>query len=159
MAHTEHWNAVHERAYHRLRRTAMRLVSVQDADDLVQDTFVKALQGERGFRSEAAVTTWLHRILVNVSFDRLRQRRRRGVQVGLEQWHDAGWSRDLADLCALRAAWRALTPRQRAVSYLHDVAGFTHDEIARRLHICRGSSKSTLFDARRKLKRRLGSHR
>jgi RNA polymerase sigma-70 factor (ECF subfamily) len=155
MPESEHWDVVHERAYHRLRRTAVRLVSVQDADDLVQDAFVKALQGESGFRSDAAVTTWLHRILVNVSFDRLRQRKRRGVQVGLDQWHDTGWSIDLADVCALRAAWQSLTRRQRAVSYLHDIAGLTHEEIARRLHICQGSSKSTLFDARRKLKHRL----
>ena len=159
MRDTEHWDAVHERAYHRLRRTAVRLVSAQDADDLVQDAFVKALQGESGFRSDAAVTTWLHRILVNVSFDRLRQRKRRGVHVGLDQWHDPGWSRDLADACAVRAAWYSLTRRQRAVSYLHDVAGFTHDEIARRLHICQGNSKSTLFDARRKLRRRLAGVR
>jgi RNA polymerase sigma-70 factor (ECF subfamily) len=155
MQETAHWEAVHEHAYCRLRRTAARLVSSQDAEDLVQDTFVKALQGQEGFRSDAAVTTWLHRILVNVSFDRLRQRKRRGTHVAIDHWTDAGWSRDLADVCALRAAWESLTPRQRAVSYLHDVAGYTHDEIARRLHICPGNSKSTLFDARRKLKRRL----
>ena len=155
MADTAYWEAVHEHAYRRLRRTASRLASAQDVEDLVQDTFVKALQGECGFRSEAAVTTWLYRILVNVSIDRLRQRRRQGCTVPLEQWTGDSYCRDLAAVCGLQTAWHSLTRRQRAVSYLHDVAGFTHDEIAQQLHICRGNSKSTLFDARRKLRRRL----
>ena len=151
------WEAVHAQAYQRLRRTAARLASWQDADDLVQDAFVKAMQGECGFRSDASGTTWLPRILVNVSVDRLRRRQRRGIHVGLEQWTERGWSHDLASACALRAAWKSLTRRQRAVAYLHDVAGFTPDEIGRRLNICPGNSKKTLFDARRKLQRRLGA--
>ena len=155
MPEAVHWEAIHEGAYRRLRCTATRLVSSQDADDLVQDTFVNALQGAWGFRSEATVTTWLHHILVNVSIDLLRRRKRRGIHVGLDEWTDSSWSIDLADVCALRTAWRSLTRRQRAVSYLHDVAGFTHEEIAQRLDICQGNSKKTLFNARRKLRRRL----
>ena len=155
MPETTRWEAVHERAYHRLRCTAARLVSWQDADDLVQDSYVHALQAECGFRSEAAVTTWLHRIVVNASFDCLRQRKRRGIHVGLEHCSATSRGWDPTDAYAIRTAWRSLTRQQRTVAYLHDVAGFTHDEIARRLRICAGNSKKTLFGARRKLRRRL----
>src|SRR3982751_2784320 len=71
-------------SYRRLRVTAGRLVSWQDADDLVQEAFVRALQAKGGFRSDAACSTWIYRILVNGCIDLLRQRRRRGPHLPLD---------------------------------------------------------------------------
>jgi RNA polymerase sigma-70 factor, ECF subfamily len=148
------WHEIHHRAHRQLRATAARIVSWDDAEDLVQEAFLKALQSERGFRSESALTTWVHSILVNTCIDVQRRRRRRGLHVTLDSI-DVGQSRSFADECAIRQAWRTLTARHRAVCYLHDVAGFTHTEIAERLGMCVGSSKSALFNARRKLRSRL----
>jgi RNA polymerase sigma-70 factor (ECF subfamily) len=146
------WTFIHGRSYRHLRATAARFVSWDDADDMVQEAFVRALQGQDAFRSEAALTTWLHRILVNACINVLRQRRRRGTHVPLEDLMCGSSPASLVDGCAIHAAWHRLSERQRRVCYLHDVAGFTHREIAGRLQIAVGTSKSTLFDARRQLR-------
>jgi RNA polymerase sigma-70 factor (ECF subfamily) len=154
---TPDWTGLHARSYRRLRATAARFVPWDDADDMVQEAFVRALQGQAAFRSEAALTTWLHRILVNACINVLRQRRRRGPHVPFEDRACDPASTDPVDGCAIRSASGRLPARQQRVWYLHDVAGFTHREIARHLCIAVGTSKSTLFDARRQLRSLIAS--
>jgi RNA polymerase sigma-70 factor (ECF subfamily) len=149
------WTAVHARSYRHLRAAAARFVAWDDADDMVQEAFVRAMQGEEAFRSEAAVTTWLHRILVNACINVLRQRRRRGVHVAFDEAACDPVPTSVVDGYAIRSAWVRLSARQQTVCYLHDVAGFTHREIAQRLRIAVGTSKRTLFDARRQLRGRM----
>ena len=147
----------HLGSYTRLRVTASRLVSWQDADDLVQEAFVRALQAKGGFRAEAACSTWFYRILVNGCLDLLRQRRRRGPHVPLDpRMAQPFQQRDLVEIMALRRALRSISKRQRLVCYLHDVRGLTHEEIGSRLGIAVGTSKRALFDARRNLRRHIG---
>ena len=147
----------HVGAYHRLRSTAGRLVSWQDADDLVQEAFVRALQAKDRFRAEAACSTWFYRILVNGCIDLLRQRRRRGRHVPLdERTSDPCEHRDPVAVLTVRRALRSISRRQRLVCYLHDVRGLTHEEIGARLGIAAGTSKRALFDARRNLRRQIG---
>src|SRR4030095_2661758 len=64
-------------SYARLRTTASRYVAWQDADDMVQDAFVRALQAGSRFRADASPLTWLHRIVVNTCLDEGRRGRRR----------------------------------------------------------------------------------
>src|SRR5205823_11615563 len=60
----------------RVWAVAMRVLrDPQEAEDAVQDAFLAALRGAAGFRGEAAVTTWLHRITLNASLDRVRRRK------------------------------------------------------------------------------------
>ena len=58
--------------YPRIMRYLRRLVGESEAEDLAQETFIKASQGLEGFRGEAQVSTWLYRIATNLAIDRLR---------------------------------------------------------------------------------------
>jgi len=147
------WEAIHDQTHRQLRATAARVVSWADAEDVVQEAFLRALKAQQGFRSESSVPTWLHAIVVNVSIDVLRQRQRREVGLPVGEWRASRYSRDFTAALTLERAWRTLTRRQRTIWYLYAVEGFTHAEIASRLAIGIVTSKSTLFDARARLRR------
>jgi RNA polymerase sigma-70 factor (ECF subfamily) len=148
------------RSYGQLRNVAARLVRREDAEDMVQEAYLRALTYGERFRGEARPSTWVHRILVNVCLDVRRYRQRRGVQLGLEDLkvrpRGRHWYR-LVDRHALRAALASLQSSEREVCVMYDVMGYTHPEIARRLGIPVGTSKGRLCTARRRLRRLLGS--
>ena len=147
-------------SYGQLRSVATRFVCRDDADDMVQEAYLRALTCSDKFRGEATPTTWIYRILVNACLDVRRYRQRRGVQVALEDMHGRPrgrqWHR-LIDRQALRAALAALESTEREVCVLYDVLGYTHPEIARRLGIPVGTSKGRLCTARRRLRRLLAT--
>jgi RNA polymerase sigma-70 factor, ECF subfamily len=147
------------RSYGQLRSVASRFVRREDADDLVQEAYLRALARGGGFRGDAAPTTWIYRILVNACLD-ARRHGQRWVQVAFEDAHGRPRGRQshrLADRCALRAALDSLAATEREVCVLYDVMGYTHPEIARRLGIPVGTSKGRLCTARRRLRRMLSS--
>jgi len=153
--------AAYRSSYTRLRATASRLVHWQDADDMVQDAFVRALQRETGFRRDASPTTWMHRIVVNTCLDERRKRTRR-QSLETEVAPDARLTEPprSPDRVTVRAALQRLSPADRRMCLLYDVMGYTHVEIARALGIPVGTSKSRLALARRRLGRMIDpSHR
>ena len=91
MAHALADTYVH--SYGRLRSVAARFVRLEDADDLVQEAYLRALTNGSRFRGEAAPTTWIYRILVNACLDARRYRLRRRVQVTLDEGHGTPRSR------------------------------------------------------------------
>ena len=145
---------LYEQSQRRLRAVAARYVG-DDAEDVVQDAFVKALRCRDAFRGDAAPLTWVSRIVVNAAIDRCRRRTR------WEHAHPRLMQRStltiapVEDTFAIRNALRHLTREQRRVFVLFDVLGYTHQEIARRLTIPTGTSKSRLADARRRLRQAL----
>jgi len=149
-------------SYGQLRNVAARFVRRQDADDLVQEAYLRALAYGSQFRGEAAATTWIYRILVNACLDARRRQQRRGTHVTFDEGRAPLRSRRgqrLADGHALRAALDALATTEREVCVLYDVMGYTHPEIARRLGIPVGTSKGRLCTARRRLRHLLGRDR
>jgi RNA polymerase sigma-70 factor (ECF subfamily) len=147
-------------SYGQLRGVAAKLVGQDDVDDMVQEAFLRALSNSGRFRGEAAETTWLYRILVNTCLDARRYRRRRGVQVTLDESHGAPRSRRVhapTNRHTVRRALKALSSPEREVCVMYDVMGYTHPEIARRLGIPVGTSKGRLCNARRRLRRLLGA--
>ncbi len=142
----------------RLRRVVSRVLGPLDAetDDTVQELWVRAVRRLGQFRGDSSLSTWLCAIAVRVSQETLRRRRRwRAVSdVGVER-HPAPAVMN-AERVDLAAAIAELPARARAVVVLHDVEGFTHEEIARHFGIAAGTSKSTLSRARVLLRRRLG---
>jgi RNA polymerase sigma-70 factor (ECF subfamily) len=148
------------RSYRQLRSVAARFVRGQDADDLVQEAYLRALTRCDEFRGESAQTTWVYRILVNACLDDRRYRQRRGVQVTLDEAHTRPrtrrWHR-LVDRHALRSALASLESTERDVCVMYDVMGYTHPEISRRLGIPVGTSKGRLCTARRRLRRLLAT--
>jgi RNA polymerase sigma-70 factor (ECF subfamily) len=146
----------------RLKSIACNLLgNVADAEDAVQEAFLKAYRAWGGFKGDAAPSTWLYRILVNSCMDSGRRRKRRREEPELEAPLDLrpAPDQDHPLRVALEAALAKLASRQRAVFLLAEVEGFTHREIAGILEIAEGTSKHDLFEAKRALRRLLGGAR
>ena len=142
-------------SYDQLRSVATRFVRREDADDMVQEAYLRALACSEKFRGEANPSTWVYRILVNACLDLRRYRQRRGVHLTLDEAHVRPRGRQrhrLIDRHALRIALASLEPAEREVCVMYDVLGYTHPEISRRLGIPVGTSKGRLCTARRRLR-------
>ena len=148
------------RSYGQLRGVASRFVRREDAEDLVQEAYLRALANSGRFRGEATPTTWIYRILVNACLDARRHAQRRGMQVDLDEGRTrlrSSRGYRLTDGHALRTALASLTVPERTVCVMYDVMGYTHPEISRRLGIPVGTSKGRLCVARRRLRRLLST--
>jgi len=145
-----------------------RLVDDPDhAADVAQEVWVQIFRALPSWREDARFSTWLHRVAVNRTLNALRALRRVAryeAPLDVEWWDAAPAALDAAPVpeaeraCtadAIAAAARQLAPGARQVFYLHDVEGYTHEEIATSLGITAGGSKSQLFKARAKLRRLL----
>jgi RNA polymerase sigma-70 factor (ECF subfamily) len=139
----------------RMKSLALNLLGNRsDAEDAVQEAFLKAYRHRDTFRSDAQLWTWVYRILLNACYDIGRRRASRGSPQpldGLESLPTAG-GRDHPLRLTLRRALAALTPTYREVFLLFEVEGYTHREVAQILDIPEGTSKGRLFEARRQLK-------
>lgn len=129
------------------------------AQDIAQEVWIQLFRALPSWRGEASLRTWIHRLAVNRTLNALRSVRRReaGVQPLLEE--TAAVAGDDADRRLLaetiEGAVRRLPAGARTVFVLHDVEGYTHEEIATSLGITAGGSKSQLFKARARLRRLL----
>jgi RNA polymerase sigma-70 factor (ECF subfamily) len=136
-----------------------RLVSDPDlAADIAQEVWIQIFRALPGYRGESQFGTWAHRIAVNRTLNALRRLRRlERMETDIDETTVAVEpSHDRAILAAsIEAAAAQLSPGARTVFLLHDVEGYTHEEIARELGITPGGSKSQLFKARAKLRRLL----
>jgi RNA polymerase sigma-70 factor (ECF subfamily) len=136
------------------------------ARELVQDVFVRAWEKLPGFRGEAAFSSWLHRLAVNVVLADRRARRRR-AEDGLEaaeahagavggggraESAGAGGEAGAALHLDLEQAIARLPAMARRVLVLHDLEGYEHREIGRLVGIAEGTSKAHLFRARQILR-------
>jgi RNA polymerase sigma-70 factor (ECF subfamily) len=134
-----------------------RLVG-HDADlaaDIAQEVWIQIFRALPGFRGDAQFGTWAHRIAVNRTLNALRRTRRlAALEVDVED--DSASVEPEAERALLAQsiedAAARLSPGARTVFLLHDVEGFTHEEIAAQLGITAGGSKSQLFKARAKLR-------
>ena len=125
------------------------------AADIAQEVWIQIFRALPGFRGDAQFSTWAHRIAVNRTLNALRRTRRlAAIEVEVED-DTASVEPDtergfLAE--SIEAAAARLAPGARTVFLLHDVEGYTHEEIAAELGITAGGSKSQLFKARAKLR-------
>jgi RNA polymerase sigma-70 factor (ECF subfamily) len=161
-----------------IRRYQSKLFSIaygitldrEESLDIVQDVFLKVYQKIHTFREEARLSTWLHRMTINLclNWQRRWKRRFRWHHQPLER-HDAGDHRELGTNdyhpqtlferkeCG-KILWqglRALSEEARAVFVLKEVEGLSYDEIAEILKIKRGTVSSRLFYARKALRKSL----
>ena len=149
--------ALYEAHVDRVYRLAYRFAGDADlARDFTQDAFIRAFERLDEFRGESQFATWLHAIAVSVALNGLRDlKRRRSRETDLEEGHDvAGTVREAEpDLKRrLAAAIEDLPEGYRTVFVMHDVEGYTHEEIGQVLGIEVGTSKAQLFRARGKLR-------
>jgi len=132
------------------------------AQDFTQETFVRAFTKIDTFRGESALGTWIGSIATTVSLNGLRKVKRfRGRETDLhDELRASGTESKIEpDLeSKLSQAVDALPEGYRTVFILHDLEGYTHEEIGETLGIKAGTSKSQLFRARRRLRESLADH-
>jgi RNA polymerase sigma-70 factor, ECF subfamily len=161
---------------HRDRLWAVALRTMGDpeeAADALQDAMVSAFRRAESFRGDAAVTTWLHRVVVNACLDRLRRRKVRAADAlpdDLEEYAGrgalststvTGSGRDHADPAelvlgeerrsAVLAALETLSPDHKAALVLVDMQGYSVEEAAAILECPVGTVKSRCFRGRARL--------
>jgi len=145
--------AFYERNENRMYALALRLTrNVADAEDAVQDAFVRAFRFLPSFRGDSALSTWLYRITVNVCRDSFKRSARYLPEEKGESRRGVAQPVNVVDGIGLERALSALSEGYREVLVMHDVLGMRHEEIADVLEIQPGTSKSQLHKARAKMK-------
>jgi RNA polymerase sigma-70 factor (ECF subfamily) len=159
---------------------ALRITGDRDeAEDCVQEAFVRAFSGLRSFRGEAAFSTWLYRVTLNVANDAARRRARRPLSASELADADSPDTPDLDRMAqpqetrrndpeesvlegqrrqVLLSAIRSLPEHQRTVVALYDLHGLSYSEIARITRARVGTVKSRLNRGRLALKELLAEH-
>jgi RNA polymerase sigma-70 factor, ECF subfamily len=134
-----------------------RLRSREEAEDAVQQTFLKAFAAMRGGFRPSVERAWLYRIAENVCADRLRAngRRVRHETKDADALLEVLPARDAQPIEGLDQALASLTPQQRQALLLREWQGLSYDEIASELRLSHSAVETLLFRARRSLARRL----
>ena len=152
--------ALYEAHVDRVFRLVYRMAGDMDrAQDWVQETFIRVFDRLGDFRGESSLSTWICSIAISIALNGLRKVRRfREREVTLELAGDIGKSPREADpdlKSRLSQAIDDLPEGYRTVFVMHDVEGFTHEEIGDALGVASGTSKAQLFRARAKLREAL----
>jgi len=146
----------------------------EDANDLAQETFIKAYQALRSFKGDSSFYTWIYRIAVNKSINFLKQRKHRAHMSLNDLDFNAEHDPDLVALISdktprrdanlaelqekLNAAMQKLSETHRMVVTLHDVQGLSHEEIGQIMDCNVGTVRSRLFYARQQLQAYLSDY-
>jgi RNA polymerase sigma factor (sigma-70 family) len=146
----------------------------EDANDLAQESFVKAFQALKSFKGGSSFYTWLYRIAVNKTINFLKQRKNRQHMSLNDMDFNAEHNPDLVALISdktprrdaglselqekLNAALLKLSESHRLAVVLHDVQGLSHEEIAKIMHCNIGTVRSRLFYARQQLQALLADY-
>ncbi len=165
---TRSFDVLIERYKERLYATVYHMTSNRDdANDLVQDTFIKAYKSLRSFKGQSSFYTWVYRIAVNRTINFLKRGKNR-TQHSLDNVDDAiQTDPDFVELMShatprreaglhelqerLNGALQKLSENHRAVVVMHDVQGMTHADIAKAVNCSEGTVRSRLFYARQQL--------
>lgn len=144
----------------RVFRLAYRMTCDEEmARECTQDTFVRAFAKLGGFRQQAALATWIHRIAVSTVLEAMRSKRRRSARfVDIDEARHVmidGGTRDVELIARLERAVEELPEIYRTALIMHDMEGYTHAAIADVLEIAEGTSKTRVAQARAKLREAL----
>ncbi|TAE28915.1 MAG: RNA polymerase sigma factor [Candidatus Kapaibacterium sp.] len=145
----------------------------EDAEDLVQEAFIKAHGALAQFQGASSLYTWLHRIAVNLYIDYTRSGRYRAIQqwddtrddnADAAQWHTPPTTPEASFQAVLQQehienALQKLTAQQRAVFVLRHYQDLSLEEVAEELHVTVGTVKTLLFRAVRELREHLAVYR
>jgi RNA polymerase sigma-70 factor, ECF subfamily len=161
-----------KRHRHRIYRLALTLMrNEHDAEEVVQDAFMRAFVGLHGFRGTSSFYTWLYRIVVNLAIDARRRVFRQRIDwetiaeraddtraFELPRIHSADPYEAVVHMELRRstcAAFSELTAYHRKAIVMRELEGMSYQEISERLHISKGTVMSRLFHARRRLQKGL----
>lgn len=144
----------------RVYRLAYRLAGSDElAREATQETFIRAFSNLTDFRGDAALSTWLHSITVSTTLNVMRKIKRfQSRELALEAAGSIGapsFEPQPGLREKLKRAIDALPEHYRVVVVMHDVEGYTHDEIGAALGVAQGTSKARLSRARAQLREEL----
>lgn len=147
------YDETHQSVY----RLAVRMVGLQDAADVTQQTFLQVFRKIGQFSGKSQITTWIYRVTVNEALQHLRKRKRRHTHELKQEPMDRTSHRDanIDQKEMLERALGLLDPELRSAFLLKEVEGLSYAEIADALEIPAGTVGSRLNRARRELKERL----
>jgi len=141
----------------KLRVAALALTRNRSAaDDLVQETVMKALAARNSFELGTNLSAWLHRILHNTFISGMRRKREASVEDFselAEQLSTRHAGEDRLALAELRRCLNRLQPEQRLALVMVTVEGLSYEEVAQRTGVAIGTAKCRVFRARRLLER------
>jgi RNA polymerase sigma-70 factor (ECF subfamily) len=144
----------HHRQLHRVARLTSR--SAEDAEDALQEAMASAHRGAGSFRQDAAVSSWLHRIVVNACLDRLR-RNKTHLTVALDDVYPvADRTAQIETAIVVHRALMRLPVEQRAAVVAVDMHGYSVADTAAMLGVAEGTVKSRCARARARLAAILG---
>jgi RNA polymerase sigma-70 factor (ECF subfamily) len=144
----------------RLFGLCLRYASNEDeAKDLLQEGFIKIFENLKQYKHKGSFEGWMRRIMINTAMENFRksshfllydnEAKMESVQVKYEHVIEELSKKDLLKMI------QSLTPQYRTVFNLYAIEGYTHQEIAERLNISEGTSKSNLSRAREMLKKKI----
>lgn len=165
-----YWDRIFARAYQLLNNK-------EDAEEIAQDTFIRAQRGLDNFRGDASISTWLYQIATNLSHNRYWYwwRRKRSASVSIDESFGDSESLTLENLLPdsqetpgeaaltqefinqVSVCMKELSPKHREVLTLRNVHNLSYEEIAEELNISVGTVKSRIARARDSLREHLGS--
>ena len=167
--------ALVEKYSERIYRLALKILGdAQDAEDVLQETFIKALRALPAFEGRSSLSTWLHRIAVNEALMLVRRRKPEAISIDQEDedGEDAAPPVEIVDWCclpesellsgesrrALDEAVQKLSPALRVVFVLRDLQGLSVRETADALNLSEVAVKTRLLRARLKLREELSHY-
>jgi len=127
------------------------------ADDVLQEAFVKVFRGLPRFRQESTLGAWIKTIVVRTALSKIKKQPPEEALEDHHTQHLVDWGHQL-DVEYLEKAIQALPEGYRAVFVLIEIEGYAHKEVAEMLNISVGTSKSQLFYAKRKLRETLKNY-
>jgi RNA polymerase sigma-70 factor, ECF subfamily len=160
----------------RIYRVAFQILSnEQDAEDVLQETYLKAMNALAGFEGRSSLSTWLHRIAVNEALMLVRKRKPQTTLVEENEFFDAdeeSEGMEIADFCCLPEgellsgesrqfmdeAIQRLPETLRTVFVLRDLEGFSIQETAAELKLSENNVKTRLLRARLRLRKELSGY-
>jgi len=156
---TKVFEEIYRRMGERMKSVAWNhLGNLSDAEDAVQETFLKLHRSASTYTGEASFSTWAYRILVNTCYDLLRKRKRRIEEEPIEEFVESAErtapSVDDAKRMTLRKLLNELPEQRRSVFTLFEIEGLSHAEIAEILGISEGNSKWILFATKKELQQK-----
>lgn len=154
------FETIYQRYGDRMKSIAWNhLGNAADAEDAVQETFLKIHRAATTYTGEASFSTWAFRILINTCYDILRRRRRRIEETPFEDEGGDTLERtapsvDDAKRITLRKLLADLPEQRRSVFTLFEIEGLSHAEIGQILGITEGNSKWILFATKKDLQQK-----
>jgi len=150
----EHLYRAYERGVYTLARRLTR--TAEDAEDVLQETFLEVCRSLSSWRGDGSLWGWIRTIAASKALMRYRREKIREAEALDDDEAFGAPGDDVPLRLDLEGALGRLSERTRAVVWLHDVEGYTHEEIAELMGMTTSFSKSQLARAHQKLRRWLG---